>query len=67
MAQKFGEREVYKTSGILGYQELHDCGIVYYKQDSAYLLCVMTHGSDTTSLAKEIADISKLVYDSLVK
>ncbi len=62
VAEKFGERRVQDAAGNSSV-ELHDCGIVYGK--SPFLLCVMTRGKDFGSLAKEIADITKLVYQRL--
>jgi len=60
VAQKFGEREINSPSGTI--DELHNCGVTY-TPGGPYLLCVMTRGSDPSVLTKEIADISKLVYD----
>lgn len=64
VAQKFGERTLYSPDGSVVHRELHDCGIVY-KKDSPYLLCVMSRGSDFPSLAKNIADLSALVYEKI--
>ncbi len=61
VSSKFGERRVDAAENNPAL-ELHDCGIVYAKTGS-YFLCVMTRGNDFTTLAKEIADISKLVYE----
>jgi len=58
VAHKFGERE------FLDRKQLHDCGIIYYPSHP-YLLCVMTRGDNLASLAKNIADISRLVYDEV--
>ena len=55
VANKFGEREV---GNII---QLHDCGIVYFK-DHPYLLCIMSRGTDFTKLAASIKNISRLVY-----
>lgn len=60
IAHKFGER------GIDDKKQLHDCGIVYYPRHP-YLLCVMNRGKSLDTLAKNIADISKLVYDEIDK
>ncbi len=60
VAQKFGERKFVSPAGAPLGVELHDCGIVY--TDDAYLLCVMTRGSNFETLAQEIRDISTLVY-----
>ena len=58
VAHKFGER----VSGArLEDRQLHDCGIVYYP-NSPYLLCIMSRGSDFTTLDDIIKDLSLLVY-----
>lgn len=62
VAEKFGERAVAGQSS-----ELHDCGVVYYGEGNAYILCVMTRGNNTSTLAQQIADISKLVHTHVVK
>ncbi len=41
VAEKFGERAATGQPS-----ELHDCGIVYNNNENAYILCVMTRGSD---------------------
>lgn len=64
VAQKFGERQVFDTSGKLIKRELHDCGIVY-KDNKPYIICVMTSGMDFTSLSNNIKDISQIVYDNI--
>lgn len=55
IAHKFGER------GVDDEKQLHDCGIIYYP-NHPYLLCVMNKGANLDSLAKNIADISRLAY-----
>jgi beta-lactamase class A len=45
------------------YQEIHDCGIIYYP-DEPYLLCVMTKGKSQEDLVRIISDISKSIYQS---
>jgi beta-lactamase class A len=60
VANKFGERQI-GTS-----QQLHDCGIVYFK-DHPYLLCIMSRGSDFNKLASSIKDVSRLVYGEVQK
>lgn len=60
VANKFGERLVDGT------QQLHDCGIVYYK-NHPYLLCIMSRGSDFNKQAASIRDISRLVYNEVDK
>lgn len=41
---------------------LHDCGIVYVKEDP-YVVCIMTKGKDVQSLLKVISDVSKMIYE----
>lgn len=57
VAHKFGERAYGEGSAV----QLHDCGIVY-KPTQPYLLCVMMRGNDFDVLAKNIQEVSKLVY-----
>ncbi|MDB5237851.1 MAG: hypothetical protein JWM46_121 [Candidatus Kaiserbacteria bacterium] len=66
VADKFGERSVLDTAGSLQSRELHDCGIVY-KPGSPYLICVMSRstGSSFDAMAKNIADLSALVYKNI--
>lgn len=59
LANKFGERGVETSYGRT--QQLHDCGIVYYK-DYPYILGVMTRGQDIKKLAGIIKEVSALVY-----
>ena len=59
VAHKFGERQFGREL-----QQLHDCGIVYYP-GHPYLLCIMTRGSETTSLTKAIVEVSKFVYGKI--
>lgn len=60
VANKFGERT--DPDG----RQLHDCGIVYYK-DNPYLLCVMSRGQDFDKLAASIKIVSALVYQEVAK
>jgi beta-lactamase class A len=64
VADKFGERTVQNPTGGVTGRELHDCGIVY-KPGSPYLICVMSSGSDFTTLAQNIHDLSTLVYANI--
>lgn len=64
VSHKYGHRVVRSASGAIAEEELHDCGIVYMPQ-KPYFVCVMTRGGDTDKLSKIIADISKLVFDSV--
>lgn len=61
VAHKFGERVSGAQNEI---KELHDCGIVYYP-NSPYLLCIMTRGTDFSTLDDIIRDISHRVYEEL--
>ena len=65
VSQKFGERNFSDNpNDQTSAKELHDCGIVYYPEHP-YLLCVMTKGQNFDKLAKSIADISRLVYQTV--
>ena len=64
VADKFGERSVYNEKNVLVNRELHDCGIVY-KPGYPYLLCIMSRGKDFNVLAKNIRDLSTLVYTKI--
>ncbi|MEZ0208750.1 MAG: serine hydrolase [Candidatus Paceibacterota bacterium] len=65
IASKFGERTIVSGDGAVTSRELHDCGIVYAK-DNPYLLCIMTKGGDLTKLSGVIREISTLVYKNIV-
>jgi beta-lactamase class A len=56
VAHKFGE------AGSNGVHELHESAIIYL-EGRAYLLTIMTRGSDVTKLAGTLSHISKLAYD----
>ena len=56
IAHKFGERALRDP-----YNQLHDCGIVYYPRHP-YLLCVMTRGMSYEKLSHAIAAVSETVY-----
>ncbi|MEI6815870.1 MAG: serine hydrolase [Bacteroidota bacterium] len=58
--RKFGER------GLDNNLELHEFGIVYYK-NRPYLLGVMTKGRNYDELKKVIADISSIVFEDMNK
>jgi len=60
VAHKFGERERDATSAT----QLHDCGIVY-APGNPYIVCVMLRGNDMQKLPAVIADISRIVYETL--
>lgn len=60
VSHKFAERGDIVTQTF----QLHDCGIVYYKE-RPYLLCVMTYGKDFQPLSEIIRDISSLVYENI--
>lgn len=59
IAHKFGEREISSDN-----KQLNDCGIVYYP-NKPYLLCVMVRGADYSQLTSFIAQVSKMVYQSV--
>ncbi len=64
VAHKFGEAAGVDGNGNVQSLSLHDCGIVY-KKDNPYILCIMTEGSDYPVLEKTIQRISKEAYDAL--
>ena len=64
IAHKFGERQA--SEGGKNVRQLHDCGIIYYKE-YPYLLCVMTRGDDFDKLEKVIARVSELTFDEIKK
>lgn len=59
VAHKFGEREF--DNALL---QLHDCGIVYHPR-SPYLLCIMTRGADMGTLAAEVREVSRVVFEEV--
>lgn len=59
VSHKFGERV------FNGQNQLHDCGIVYLEKKN-YLICIMTRGNDFNLMEDVIADISRLVFDSVL-
>ncbi len=60
------EIQVAHKFGIIEGENLHDCGIVYYKPNP-YFLCVMTKNLDTAKSKELIQKISKDVYDYVSK
>ena len=64
VAHKFGEREEDAQNGTAVIRQLHDCGIVY-KQPHPYVLCIMTEGSDFTTLQTILQNISSTVYQNM--
>ncbi len=64
VAHKFGERTVYDQNNVVQDRELHDCGIVY-KKETPYLLCIMSRGNNFDTLAKNISDLSALIYKNI--
>jgi beta-lactamase class A len=65
IAHKYGEHIITDNSGTQTAIELHDCGLVYAKQN--ILLCVMTRGQKVEDLEQTIKDISSLVYQQSEK
>ena len=61
IAHKFGVRE-----GVKGQHQLHDCGIVY-QPETPYLLCVMTRGLDANHNAAIIQEISRAMYEEVLR
>jgi beta-lactamase class A len=59
VAHKFGFR---KPSDIES--QLHDCGIVYHPA-AAYILCVMTSGTNAKDETEGIEAISRVTYDAV--
>lgn len=60
VAHKFGIRFKEGTTAM----QLHDCGIVY-APDRPFLLCVMTKGHSLQQQGETIAEITRVVYDSV--
>jgi beta-lactamase class A len=60
IAHKYGEHVLTDSSGNPNGVELHDCGLIYGKND--FLLCVMTRGQKVEDLQQTIKDIASLVY-----
>ncbi len=63
VSHKFGIRTI-EDEEI--YQELHDCGIVYYP-DHPYFLCVMTRGKDLKELEGVLKTVSELAWQEFTK
>ncbi len=59
ISHKFGER-AFADNNV---KQLHECGIIY-RNNSPYLLCIMTRGTDFSQQATILADISAIVYKS---
>lgn len=67
VSHKFGVRGAAASAqaeerGEFVYEELHDCGIVYYPDDP-YFLCVMTRGKDFASLERVLQNASRIVWE----
>lgn len=60
VAHKFAERGDTVNQTF----QLHDCGIVYYKE-RPYLLCVMTYGRDFEELDAIVKKISEVTYKEI--
>ena len=63
IAHKFGEFGQMENGKLVSL-ELHDCGIIY-KPGHDFFLCVMTKGNNTQIMGQTIANLTKLIYDSL--
>lgn len=66
VAHKFGVTTDSATSTSPVESELHDCGIVYYP-DHPYLLCIMTRGSNFSSLQSLVQQLSTVTYQQTDK
>ena len=66
VAHKFGVTTDPATSTTPAEPELHDCGIVYYP-GHPYLLCIMTRGSNFSSLQDLIQKLSVTAYQETNK
>ena len=63
IAEKFGENVVPEEGD--SYNELHDCGIIYYPEHP-YLLCVMTKSTESfETLSSLIQHISEFMYQKM--
>ena len=60
IAHKFGE------SGTAEMRELHETGIIYLN-NNAYLITVMTRGTDIKKLSETISNISRIAYNEMKK
>ena len=60
VAHKFAEKKDATNQMI----QLHDCGIIYYK-NAPYVLCIMTYGNDFADLLDIIKNISSIVYNEV--
>lgn len=61
VAHKYGTRELAN-----GTKQLHDCGIVY-AENTPYILCVMTQGTDYSKQARFIQEVSERVYRNVAQ
>lgn len=61
VANKFWERK----NPLNSETQLHDCGIIYAKENP-YVLCVMTKGGEFDAQLESIQTISKMIYESIV-
>lgn len=63
ISHKFGEvSAVDAATGKTQKVELHDCGIIYRK-DNPYIICISTEGDSFADLAKVLADISRIIWN----
>ncbi len=62
LAHKFGERTAVTEQNKLIIRELHDCGVVY-KKNNPYSICVMTRGYNFSLLQGVISKLSQIVYE----
>lgn len=62
-ALKYGVMPASKDSPAT---QLHECGIIYAK-NNPYILCIMTKGNDLKTAVKFINEASKLIYQEVTK
>ncbi len=64
VAHKFGERKLESQSGAALAYELHDCGIVY-KKENPYNICIMSEGKNFDDLLSIIKNLSAIAYENM--
>ncbi len=66
IAHKFWERGYIDEKTKKEVKQLHDCGIVYYKQ-YPYLLCIMTRWNNFSELSKVLGQTAKIIHEEISK
>lgn len=67
VAHKFGVHTTISDPGTREeriHHELHDCGIVYAKENP-YFICVMTRGANFDALESALKEASKLIFEEV--